>query len=93
MRQELTREDSDRRGKAERYPYVGEWCGHVWRWEHIKHILGSNELISLAGAENNWESFSKGNVAEKFKTQTKMFGGKREMRMAGFKKRLNLVAA
>lgn len=72
---------------------MGEWCGHVWQWERIKHILGNNELTSLAGAENIWESFSKGNVAENFKTQIKKFGGKEEMRMAGFKKRLNLVAA
>lgn len=72
---------------------MGEWCGPVWQWEYIKHILGNNELPSLAGAEKNWESFSKGKVTENLKTQTKKFGGKGEMRMAGFKKRLNLVAA
>lgn len=64
----------------------------MWRWEHIKHVLGNNELTSLVGVEKNWESFSKSKVAENFKTQTKRFGGKGEMRMAGSKKRLNLVA-
>lgn len=47
---------------------------NVWWWESLKNTSGTKDSASLAGAENNGESFSKGNVQRIVKLKLRVVG-------------------